>query len=105
MYGLHEMQLRYPGLAPIHSISTGTSQRRRHILQDALPVLQMLAHGSPRRSRQQNTTTLRNREVLPAELTPEKSPSPLIVEGTAGEVAKPGFSVYRLRSVTVYVHD
>lgn len=42
---------------------------------------------------------------MPGQLTLEKSPSPLIVEGTKGEVAKLGLFVYHLESVTVYVHN
>lgn len=44
-YGFRAMRLCYPRLAPIHRRSTGTSQRRRHILQDALPVLRCLPVG------------------------------------------------------------
>ena len=106
MCGLHEMQLCYPRLAPIHSISTGTSQRRHHVLQDALAVLQTFAHASPHSSRQQkHNNPSKQGGILPAELTLEKSPSQLIVGGTEGEVAKLGLSVYHLKSLTVYVPD
>lgn len=59
--GLRKMQLYYLGLTLIHSISRGMPQRRHH---SAPPVLQTFTHGSTRSSRQQNTTSIRNREVF-----------------------------------------